>query len=65
MENAAINLLVEQLDTLYLTWSHNLTRANVERDLDRLSAIKQQIVDMRDAWSEVHRITSSGEGDDL
>jgi len=46
--------LVGHLDRLYFRWSHSLTRANIERDADLIETIRDEIVEMREAWSEVN-----------
>jgi len=46
--------LVAQLDRLYFRWSHTLTKANIEKDADVIVTIREEIMEMREAWSEVN-----------
>jgi flagellar protein FliS len=51
--------LVAQLDRLYFRWSHSLTKANIEKDADVIATIREEIVEMREAWSEVNHGVST------
>ena len=53
--------LVGHLDKLYYRWSHTLTRANVDRDADAIAQIREEIVEMREAWAEVNRQVTAEE----
>ncbi len=49
--------LVEQLEQLYTVWSYTLTKANLERDTERLARVRKEVEEMREAWVEVNRVT--------
>lgn len=54
--------LVGELDRLYMRWTYGLTKANLQRDPAKVIEIRAEIVDMREAWVEVNRKVSTGEG---
>jgi flagellar biosynthetic protein FliS len=51
--------LVAHLDRLYFRWSHTLTKANVEKNADVIGTIRDEIIEMREAWSEVNQQVST------
>jgi flagellar protein FliS len=53
--------LVGQLDRLYMKWTHGLTRANLQRNPEKVIEIRAEIAEMREAWVEVNRQVATGE----
>jgi flagellar protein FliS len=50
------------LDTTYSLWTKLLVESNIHKDLDKLDAVRRQMTELKDAWSnanaEVKRKTS-------
>lgn len=54
--------LVAQLGRMYMRWVQTLTKANLGRDPEAVTAIRAEIEEMRGAWVEVNRQVASGQG---
>ena len=53
--------LVAQLARMYMRWVHTLTKASIGRDPETVTAIREEITEMREAWVEVNRQVATGE----
>ena len=46
-----------------MRWVQTLTKANLGRDPEAVTAIRAEIEEMRGAWVEVNRQVASGQGE--
>ena len=44
----------QALDTTYSLWTKLLVEANIQKDVEKLDAVRQQMAELRDAWASAN-----------